>query len=233
MTTDSVLLAEIMETTTPFRHIPGPVRRELMKVLRLREMTGGASIFHQGGHVDAVYVIHSGGARLVNYTPDGTAITLSILAPGEVLGLMEVMQNAPALATAASIKDGLLVAMPASRFHQLTQRHTALSAVVSGYLTQYLTSGYSLIQELASKSVEERLACCVVRLVKKFGEETDMGWVIDLSLSRQFLAETIGSRLETVSRILRQWERAGWVVAGRESLIVVNMGAIWEISGEV
>ncbi len=223
-------LLDLMEDTIPFKHIPPKIRGELARFMRLREMTEQAAIFQQGAHVPAVYVVQSGGVRLVNYTPDGQIVTLALLGPGEVFGLVEVMGNTPAMAAAESLKNGKLIALTAGHFHDLTRKHTALSAVVSNYLTEHLTRGYDRIQQLASMTVEQRLACCVQQLATQFGVETNEGIMIDLTVSRQFLAETIGTRLETVSRILRAWEREGFVKTGRESLVVVELEAICDVS---
>ena len=77
-------------------------------------------------------------------------------------------------------------------------------------------------RELATETVERRLAHALLRLMEQSGVERDGMIRLDMPLSRQDLAEMIGSTLYTVSRILSGWESRGLVEAGREKIAIVR-----------
>ena len=56
--------------------------------------------------------------------------------------------------------------------------------------------------------------------MQQAGRRVDSGVLIDLSLSRQDLAEMTGTTLYTVSRILNGWERENLVTVGRGQVVV-------------
>jgi CRP-like cAMP-binding protein len=76
------------------------------------------------------------------------------------------------------------------------------------------------LRELATERVERRLARMLLRLARQSGQKVTGGILIDLPLSRQNLAEMIGTTLYTVSRILSQWEAHGLVETGRERVVI-------------
>jgi len=53
---------------------------------------------------------------------------------------------------------------------------------------------------------------------------------VQINLSREELAQLIGTTLFTVSRLLSDWDEQGIVSAGRESVIVKNLEALVELS---
>jgi len=56
---------------------------------------------------------------------------------------------------------------------------------------------------------------------------------IELSFTRQDLAEMSGTTLYTVSRVLSGWERQGLVEAGRERVLIRNPHGLVSIAEEL
>ena len=53
-------------------------------VPRPRVIRAGATLFHRGGSASGIFVLAEGAMRLVRVTPDGTAVTLHMVRPGEM-----------------------------------------------------------------------------------------------------------------------------------------------------
>ena len=64
----------------------------------------------------------------------------------------------------------------------------------------------------------QRLALALSRLAKQVGKKTRGG--IEISLSREELAQLTGTTLFTISRVLSRWAEMEVVVPGRESVLV-------------
>jgi CRP-like cAMP-binding protein len=82
------------------------------------------------------------------------------------------------------------------------------------------------IQDLSTQNVEQRIAGALVQLAQQAGRKTDEGLLIDFPLSRQDLAEMIGTTLHTVSRTLSAWEESGLVESGRQRVTVRDIAAL-------
>ena len=66
------------------------------------------------------------------------------------------------------------------------------------------------------------MARALLRLVRQFGRRTEEGVLIDISLSREDLAQMTGTNLYNVSRILSKWESSGLITTGRKQVTLVN-----------
>jgi CRP-like cAMP-binding protein len=65
--------------------------------------------------------------------------------------------------------------------------------------------------ELRAERVEKRIARALLRIMKQSGRKTDEGILIDFRISRQDLADYTGTTLYTVSRMISNWEKKGWI----------------------
>ena len=88
-------------------------------------------------------------------------------------------------------------------------------------------------QELATQRVEQRLARALLRLVRQFGRRTEEGVLIDISLSREDLAQMTGTNLYNVSRILSKWESDGLIATGRKRVTLRNAHALVALGEDI
>jgi CRP-like cAMP-binding protein len=75
-------------------------------------------------------------------------------------------------------------------------------------------------REVATERVARRLGLTLLRLMKQVGRPHYAG--TQLLLSREELAQMIGTTLFTISRILSKWSVDGVVLARREAVIVID-----------
>jgi CRP-like cAMP-binding protein len=86
-------------------------------------------------------------------------------------------------------------------------------------------------RELATEKVERRIARSLLRLAAQMGTKMDRG--IELTFTRQDLAEMSGTTLYTVSRVLSEWERQGLVETGRERVLIRDPHGVVRIAEEL
>ena len=68
----------------------------------------------------------------------------------------------------------------------------------------------------------------MLRLAAQSGQRVEDG--IELSLSREDLAEISGTTLHTVSRVMAEWHRQGLVEAGRERVRLLQPHALVQLA---
>ena len=89
----------------------------------------------------------------------------------------------------------------------------------------------SRLQDLATSSVERRLARLLLRLAHSVGRETVHGVAIGVSLSGQDLAELVITTPYTVSRVLADWRRLGIADAQRERIVILDLKRMAAVAG--
>jgi CRP/FNR family transcriptional regulator, nitrogen oxide reductase regulator len=102
-----------------------------------------------------------------------------------------------------------------------------------GIMAESLQEIQERFRQVTTERVEQRLAHTLIRLSDQAGIKVEQGILIDLTLTRQDLAEMSGTTLYTASRILSQWEKRGLVLAGREQVILRDRPGLAKISGAI
>lgn len=69
--------------------------------------------------------------------------------------------------------------------------------------------------KLARTAVRNRLARWLLELATEVGEDTEVGWVIESTLSQQDLAGSIGASRDAVAIELRKMPDRGLIITGR------------------
>ncbi len=85
-------------------------------------------------------------------------------------------------------------------------------------------------REVATEKVAARLALALQRLSKQVGKPTRGG--MEVSLSREELAQMTGTTLFTISRILSRWAEKGIILPRREAVVVLDAQRLGQAAAE-
>jgi CRP/FNR family transcriptional regulator, anaerobic regulatory protein len=110
-----------------------------------------------------------------------------------------------------------LAAVPAGLFHELMAASPTFRDVVLDDYAKLLTSMFSLVDDLAFATVEQRLA-------RRLLAEADADSVV--AKTHQQIASDVGSVREVVSRQLGEWERAGVISLQRGQVQILDRAAL-------
>ena len=175
----------------------------------------------QGDEARYVYVLSLGRVKLTQTTADGQQVAMRMLGPGQMFAGAAILHPESGYpVTAEAMEDLAALAWEASLFGKLAGQYPALSLNLMRLMQVYIQEMQPRYRELATERVERRVALALVRLTSQTGIKVDEA--IELSLSRQDLAEMAGTTLFTTSRLLADWERRGIVATGRERVRILN-----------
>ncbi len=184
-----------------------------------RKFSKGDYLFWEGEPADWMYVIREGKVRIFKSSPNGKEINLEIMAPGEFCG-GGALYAATQTASAQALVDTLASGIRKADFREVLTRHPRLAQEVIAYLGQKLMSAHEMILSLITSRVENRIANLLVRLAEHHGTKTPEGIRINIALTRQNIADVIGSTVETTIRVMRQFEKQK-ILGTREGKIVI------------
>lgn len=188
-----------------------------------RSQEEGGYFFMQGDEAAYFYVLTGGQIKLMQSNPQGQQVNLRTIYPWQMFGALGVVRqqaNYPASAqaleesTALAIENGFLASMMKTRPY--------LSFGLMNLMTSYIQEMQARYRELSTERVERRVANALLRLAGQSGIRSGQEAGIQLTFSRQDLAEMTGSTLYTVSRLLSDWERRGIIEAGRERIRILK-----------
>lgn len=187
----------------------------------------GSNFFLQGEPAGYLYILLCGRVKLCQITAGGEQVNLRTILPGQLFGAIgAVVANASYPVCAEALEDSTALAIPSNAFHNLLEERPHLSFGLMKLMTGYIQEMQERYREMATEKVEQRIARVLLRLASQAGRGEKEGVVIELSFSRQDLAEMAGTTLYTVSRTLSTWEKRGMVKTGRERIILSNPHAV-------
>ena len=197
-----------------------------------RSLEEGEFFFFQGDPATYAYILVTGRAKLMQTSPAGQQVNLRTISEWEMFGALgAVRDNATYPATAQAMEQSTVLAIKSDYLRELMATRPYLSFDLMKLMTNYIQEMQQRYRELATEKVERRSARSLLRLAAQMGVKMDGG--IELSFTRQDLAEMSGTTLYTVSRVLSDWERQGLVEAGRERVLIRNPHGVVSIAEEL
>lgn len=192
----------------------------------------GETIYHSGDRAANLYVVAAGKVKLLRHTLSGQDVLLEILAPGDFFGSMTTASNEILLDTAQAQTAACVLAITSEQFRELLRQYAGVAVAVLDITAARLQEAQESVRQLSAYPVEQRLAVTLLKLVDKLGEPNEVGLLIQMPLSREDLAQMIGSTTETVSRTLSQFQKEGLIQSGRQWVAVSDRSRLEEIAQE-
>lgn len=209
---------EIVIRSPLFQELEPAVCQEVLDEARPCRVSAGEYYFHQGEDATAFYILTRGQVKLTQITPEGHQIIIKILGPGDGMGIIVALSGMNYPVAAEAVEDSLALGWDRKVIRDLMLRYPQLALNGMEMIARRFADLQERLHEMATQRVEQRVARTLLQLVRQFGKRTDAGILIDMSLSRQDLAEMTGTNIYQVSRLLSKWEQAGIVCSGRKSV---------------
>jgi CRP/FNR family transcriptional regulator, nitrogen oxide reductase regulator len=206
--------------------------RELLQRAQSRRVAANTVLFSEGRPAPTVHVLIVGYVRMVQTTPNGARIIIRYVKPGEMFGISALLDRLyPADAIAAT--ECVELQWPAEMIKDFVLGHPRAALNVFRDVESRLRETESRLKDLSTAPVEQRIAHALTRLVEKVGEHGPEGVEIPFPISRQDLADMVGTTLHTVSRTLGMWDAQGRVKRGRCRIIVTDAASLAQIGNQV
>ena len=200
---------------------PGILQAVQQHAYRL-QVDSGHDFVQQGQPALALYVLIRGYAKIVQVTPDGHQVLMRYIGPGQEFGLVSVLEGFEYPASVQAVEECEVLVWPGELMAQYIERYSRIAFNTLRIMAQQNQETQSRYQELLTERVEQRLAQAILRLAQQVGHGITGGTLIDLPISREDLAEIIGTDLYSVSRLMSQWEREGLIQTDRKSILLLR-----------
>jgi len=185
------------------------------KVLPIRA-PAGRRMFEEGSPCTHFPLLVEGTIRATKNSPDGHEILLYRLHPGEscVITVVALLGETPYPAQASAETDLLLYGVPRELFLELILKSPPFRVFVFDFLSQRMAHLMALIDDVAFRRVDQRLARSLLRYKQP------------LAVTHQMLADELGTTREVVSRTLEAFQESGILRLGRKRIEILDRGAL-------
>jgi CRP/FNR family transcriptional regulator, nitrogen oxide reductase regulator len=186
------------------------------------------TILREGDPVQQISLLTSGWVKITQFGQNGSEVILRLSGPGELLGALGLCSGGTHCSTAQALQSSKALVWETAIFESTLERFPILRRNIGRILGKCLLDLEDRFREMSTKKVAPRLGSQLVRLLNQIGRTVNGD--VEISLSREELAQLTGMTLFTVSRLICQWEQLGIVAARRKAVLVRNLPALIELS---
>ncbi len=199
---------------------------ELASKSKMIEAKRGETVTVQSTLVGHAYLVKEGHLRVLRSSPDGRAIAIDILEPGDVIGLTPIMTEDADADRAEAMDDVLFCRVPAAMLREVLEKNPTLSLHFSKRIGIRRRALETRLLGIAFCTVRVRTARLILELMDRFGEKRSDCVRIGIRLSHQEMGELIGANREAVNRAMGSLIDDGGIRFVGKTLEVVNVDAL-------
>ena len=191
---------------------------KLAACARPRAFARDESLFMQGQPARCLVLIRTGAVKITQISSNGNEVILWMYGRGNVLGVLSETNGESHPSTARAMEPTTALIWDCGTLQAMMEHCPRIRQNLSQVLMSRLHELEERFREVATEKVPRRLALALMRLSKHVGKKVHEG--VEVSLSREELAQMTGTTLFTISRILSQWSRQDFVESRRESVLL-------------
>jgi len=203
---------------------------EIASCAKARTFARDELLFMQGQPVRNLVLIHTGSVKLTQLSPSGNEVLLWMNGSGEAVGVAAEAPTCSHTCSARAMEQCKALTWEYARLQSLMAEYPQIRKNISQILSNRLNELEERFREVATEKVAKRLALALLRLLKQVGKHSHEG--VQISLSREELAQMTGTTLFTISRILSKWAEQGFVLPRREAVLVCDPQRLGQIGDE-
>jgi CRP-like cAMP-binding protein len=200
-------------------------------VMRRRAMyQAGQYVFYEGHVSLGLYVVCQGRVKLTRVNKKGRQRLVGIVDSGKLVEKQAFQEQSIHQVTCEVMQPSQICLLDRTHFLKILQSHGELAV----HLVQILSKEISQVMGVADRFVftpaKERLARVLLELNDRFGRPVIEGMFIDLNLSREDLAQMAAVTVETVVRLLHDFQDKRLITIQGRNIIILSPERLGKIA---
>lgn len=196
---------------------------------RARNFDAAAPVYGEGDVATHIYVVATGAVKTTRLAANGRESLIDLLTPGDFLGALPALGQKHYAESATTLTPACLLGLDTPEFDAIVHEIPQVAVAALKGVAHRLTQSQQAIHMLAGAPLEQRLAALLLVLADKVGKPWNEAMLLDVPLAREDLAAMAGAATESVSRLFSQWQREGWIDAGRRWVAIVDAARLEQV----
>ena len=213
-----------------FKDLSDAEFKELEPYLATVAIKKKETIFSEGEPPEWFYIVLSGKVKVTKLSHDGKEIILELISPTDIFGGVAVLRNFPYPANAVAMENSEIIKISRKNLMRLVDRFPNLMYCIALQLGDRMKSSYDSLKNIALERVEARIAALLLKLANKVGIEKLDGVMIDMRLTKQDVADMVGTTVETSIRTFSKFKKQGLLSDADGKIIIKDREGLAELS---
>jgi CRP/FNR family transcriptional regulator len=182
------------------------------------------SLFVEGSFPRGVFCLNQGKVKVFARGDEGKEQIIHIAKQGEIIGFRAMLSGDAYKVSAETLEECAVCFITKEEFFKMIDSNTEFRNEIIKGLSKELGEKAVSITDMAQKSVRERMASSLLQLKDIYGEEP-------INLSREDLANYVGTATETLIRFLKEFKEEGLINIQTRKVFIIDSAKLHKISG--
>jgi CRP/FNR family transcriptional regulator len=199
-------------------------------VFQHKRLAAGERLYHAGEAFSYLYYVKTGSLKSVMLLQDGREQVTGFHLAGDTLGL-DAVGTAAHPSEAVALEDAWVCAIPYQSLMQLSRRAEPVQHYVQRLLSRELVRDQGVMLMLGRMQAAERVAAFLLGMAQRYKARGLSAQEFVLPMVREDIGNYLGLTLETVSRCLSRFKRAGLIEVDNRRMEIINFDALQSVIG--
>jgi CRP/FNR family transcriptional regulator len=181
-------------------------------------------LFLEGTKPRGVFFISRGKVKVFALGEQGKEQIIQIPGEGDLVGFRAMFNQELYKVSATALEDCNICFIGKEDFLQLVDENEPLKNGIMKALAAELAERATFVTKMAQKSVRQRLAYSLLILEKVYKGDP-------INLSREDLANFVGTATETVIRLLKEYKLQNLVKTKGRKIVIIDRGSLSKVAG--
>lgn len=189
---------------------------------RIRHIRRNETLFHTGDPANNVYVLLFGSVKLVRSNPEGKERIVHLLLRGEMFGAAVALQPGGVYpVTAIGLEHTGFIEISGTVFKNVFMKHPKIGQTLVSQMSERIQQAHN-DRIMSFDSVDKRIAAFLIDLLRRSCARYGKTTRIPVPLTRQDIADRVGTTVETVIRTLSDWTKTGLIMTESKQIEIPN-----------
>ena len=182
----------------------------------------------------ALYFVISGRVKIIKHSETGKDVIIEIYGPQDAIGETSVLVGGVYNTAAVCLSETHLLCVPRAQILDLLAEVPGMALRSLRGMARRQRMLMQKIKELAAGGVEYRIAHLLLKLADRIGEEGgEDGTMIPIVLSRQDIADLVGTTVETAIRVMSRWRKMGIVTNDKRGILIRDRETLEDLAAGI
>jgi len=195
--------------------------KEISPYLQAYTFRKKETIFSEGDPSEWFYLVKSGKVKITKLSHEGKEIILELISSGDFFGGIAVVRGFPYPANAVAMEDTEVLRISRRNLMRIMDRFPNLMYCMATNIGDRIKGSHEMLKSIALEKVESRIASLLIKLSDKAGEKNSDGLLLTIKLTKQDIAEMVGTTVETSIRTMSKLSKAG-IISSKGGKILIR-----------
>jgi len=199
-------------------------------IFQHQRLAMGERLYRAGEAFSHLYYVKTGALKSLMLLPDGREQVTGFALAGDTLGL-DAIGGSTHPSEAIALEDTWVCAIPYTGLIHLSRRAEAVQTHLQRLLSRELVRDQGVMLLLGRMQAAERVAAFLLSLAQRYKARGLSPHEFILPMVREDIGNYLGLTLETVSRCLSRFRKAGLIEVDNRRLHILDAEALQQVIG--